>query len=69
MQTDKNTPGTYMRDVAENIQCLAEFPSGLTLFVTSSTINERGIEDMIRGHKGTLYMAGNRVRLLPEQYG
>ncbi|HYE30147.1 MAG TPA: Gfo/Idh/MocA family oxidoreductase [Methylomirabilota bacterium] len=67
VETDKNTPNTYMRDVPENIQCLAEFPSGLTLFVTSSTINERGIEDMIRGHKGTLYMAGNRVRLLPER--
>ena len=37
-QTDKNTPGTFMRTVPENVQLLAEFPSGLCLMVTSSTV-------------------------------
>ena len=67
INTDKNTPGTYMRTVPENVQLLAEFPSGLCLMVTSSTVNEQGIEDMIRGHHATLYFAGNRVALKPEK--
>jgi predicted dehydrogenase len=67
IQTDKNTPDTYMRTVPENVQLLAEFPSGLCLMVTSSTVNEQGIEDMIRGHHATLYFAGNRVALKPEK--
>jgi predicted dehydrogenase len=67
LQTDKNTPGTYMRTVPENVQLLAEFPSGLCLMVTSSTVNEQGIQDMIRGHHATLYFAGNRVELKPEK--
>lgn len=67
IQSDKNTPDTYMRTVPENVQLLAEFPSGLILMVTSSTVNEQGIEDMIRGHHATLYFAGNRVSLKPEK--
>lgn len=67
IHTDKKTPGTYMRNVPENVQLLAEFPSGLCLMVTSSTVNEQGIQDMIRGHHATLYFAGNRVELKPEK--
>ncbi len=65
--TDKNTPGTQMRDVPENIQLLAEFPSGLTLMIISSSVNEQGLQDMIRGHKATLYFAGSKVELRPEK--
>lgn len=67
IETDRNTPGTYLRTVPENVQLLAEFPSGLILMVTSSTVNEQGISDMIRGHHATLYFAGNRVELKPEK--
>lgn len=67
IHSDKNTPGTYYRTVPENVQLLAEFPSGLCLMVTSSTVNETGIQDMIRGHHGTLYFSGNRVELKPEK--
>ncbi|MBM3823051.1 MAG: Gfo/Idh/MocA family oxidoreductase [Verrucomicrobia bacterium] len=67
IHTDRLTPGTPERDVAESIQMLAEFPSGLTLIVASSTVNEQGFRDMIQGHKATLYMAGNRVQLTPER--
>ena len=67
VHTDKLTPGTPERDVAESIQMLAEFPSGLTLIVASATVNEQGFRDMIQGHKATLYMAGNRVQLTPER--
>lgn len=65
--TDKLTPGTYERDVPENVQLLAEFPSGMTMFVTSATVNEQGLPDMIRGHKATLTFGGNRVELKPER--
>ena len=65
--TDRNTPDTYMRTVPENVQLLAEFPSGLCLMVTSSTVNEQGLRSMMRGHHATLYFAGNRVELKPEK--
>ena len=67
IHTDKNTPDTYARTVPENVQLLAEFPSGLCLLVTSSTVNEQGLPDMIRGHHATLYFSGNRVELKPEK--
>jgi len=46
---------------------LAEFPSGLTLLMTSSTVNEQGLNSMMRGHHGTLYFGGDRVELKPER--
>jgi hypothetical protein len=46
---------------------VAEFPSGLSLIVTSSTINEQGLIPELRGHKGTIYLSGNRLELKPEK--
>lgn len=57
----------YERDVAEIIQLIAEFPSGYVMHITSSTINELGTQEVIRGHKANLTMAGNRVELRPER--
>ena len=59
--------GNPPRHVPENVQILAEFPSGYTLMVCSSTVNQTGTQEMIRGHKASLYMAGNRIELKPEQ--
>ncbi len=67
IHTDKNTPGTYERDVCETVQLMAEFPSGLNMLVVSSSVNEQGLPDMIRGHRATLYIGGNRVDLKPEK--
>jgi predicted dehydrogenase len=67
VHSDRNTPGTPERDCPEDIQVLAEFPSGLSLLVTGSTVNEHGLESVIRGHKATLYFGGNRVDLKPER--
>lgn len=67
VHTDKNTPGTPERDVPEIIQMIAEFPSGMVMHITCSTVNEVGAQEMIRGHKASLYMAGNRVELKPER--
>ena len=67
IMSDLNTPGTYVRTVPENVQLLAEFPSGLILMVTSSTVNEQGLPSVMRGHHATLYFSGNRVELKPEK--
>lgn len=66
-KTDRNTPGTYERDVDENTQLIAEFPSGMNMIVTSSTVNEQGWTDTIKGHKATIRLGGNRVDLKPER--
>lgn len=65
--TDRNTPGTPERDVPEIVQMIAEFPSGAVMHITSSTVNETGTQELIRGHKGNLYMGTNRVELKPEK--
>jgi predicted dehydrogenase len=67
IHTDKNTPETYMRTVPENVQLLAEFPSGYCILATSSTINEHGLPTVIRGHHANLFFSGNRVELKPEK--
>ena len=67
VETDKKTPGTYMRDVREIVQMIADFPDGMVMHITSSTVNEMGTQEMIRGHKATLTMQGNKVVLTPER--
>jgi predicted dehydrogenase len=67
IHTDQNTPGTPERDVPEMVSALFEFPSGYQLIVCSSTVNEQGLPDVIRGHHATLYIGGNRVDLKPER--
>jgi predicted dehydrogenase len=54
------------REVADTVHVLAEFAGGQTMYVYLSTVNEQGLEDMIRGHKATLRFGGN-VRLSPER--
>jgi predicted dehydrogenase len=65
--TDKLTPDTRIRDNPEIAQLIAEFPTGMVMNITSSTVNEVGTQEMIRGQKATLTMAGNRVELKPER--
>lgn len=70
LRTDKNTPGTYERDVDENVQVIIEFPSGFNLVVASATVNEYNMTETIRGHHGTLLMGGigaNKIELRPER--
>jgi len=67
VHTDKLTPGTPERDVPEIIQLIAEFPSGMVMHITSSSVNEQGTSEMIRGHMASLYMGGNKVELKPEK--
>src|SRR5690554_4603097 len=46
---------------------MAEFPSGLTMMITGSTVNEQGLGQVIRGHEATLYFSGNTLELRPER--
>jgi predicted dehydrogenase len=66
-ESDKGTAGTPPRDSAEIVQVIAEFPNGMTLNMTSSSVNETGTQEMIRGTKADLYMAGNKVELKPQR--
>jgi predicted dehydrogenase len=65
--SDKGTAGTPPRDSAEIVQVIAEFPNGMTLNMTSSSVNETGTQEMIRGTKADLYMGGNKVELKPQK--
>jgi predicted dehydrogenase len=69
VHTDKNTSGTPERDVAEHIQMIAEFPSGLLITITSSTVNDRSPGFAIYGHKATLELGnlGERLKLEPQR--
>src|SRR6266705_2660808 len=57
------------RDITDTTHLLAEFPSGLTFCVAGSTVNEQGLQDMIRGRKGTIYFSStaNDMELRPER--
>jgi predicted dehydrogenase len=55
------------RDVPDNTQVMAEFPSGFSMIVLGSTVNEQGLGQVIRGHEGTLYFSGSRLELRPER--
>ena len=54
------------RDVPDNTQVLANFPSGYSLMVLGSTVNQQGLPEMLRGHHGTLYFGSDKVDLKPE---
>lgn len=55
------------REVADTTMMTVDFPSGAMIFVAGATVNERGIEDMIRGQKGNLLFGGGKVQIVPER--
>ena len=57
-------------DCPEELELVAEFPSGLALMMVSSTVTWFGLPAVMRTHKATLLMSGNRVEVKPEkEYG
>ncbi|MDX2034859.1 MAG: Gfo/Idh/MocA family oxidoreductase [Blastocatellia bacterium] len=56
-----------LREVADTTMMMVEFPSGPMIYVAGSTVNERGIEDMIRGQKANLLFGGGKVQITPER--
>ncbi|MFN7948146.1 MAG: Gfo/Idh/MocA family oxidoreductase [Blastocatellia bacterium] len=55
------------REVADTTMMMVEFPSGVMLVLAGATVNERGIEDIIRGQKGNLLFGGGKVQVQPER--
>jgi hypothetical protein len=57
------------REITDSTYLMSEFPSGLTLVVMGTTVNEKGIEEVLRGRKATIYFSTgqNRVELKPER--
>lgn len=58
---------TTDRDVPDQTQLIAEFPSGLSFIVMGSTVNEQGLAEVFRGHEATMYMGSNALELRPER--
>ena len=62
--------GHYIDKEMENhdqVNLTVEFESEHTMIVAGSTDNEIGLETMIRGHKGTMYLNGRNVVIRPER--
>jgi predicted dehydrogenase len=55
------------REVADTHVLIVGFPSGVTLFLATTTSNERGVEDVIRGNRANLVLGGGKVLLEPER--
>ena len=56
-----------LRDVADATLLQVEFPSGAMIFLAGSTVNELGLEDVIRGQKANIYFGGGKVQIKPER--
>jgi len=64
------TGGHYVDKAMENhdqVNINVEFEREHTMIIAGSTCNEQGLETMIRGHHGTLYLGGRNVELRPER--
>lgn len=55
------------RDVAEATMLQVEFPNGAMIVLAGSTVNEYGLEDVIRGQKGNMFFGGGKVQVRPER--
>ncbi len=62
--------GHYVDKAMENhdqVNINVEFDSGQTMIIAGSTCNEVGLETMIRGHKGNIYLGGRNCVMRPER--
>lgn len=66
VQSDRNTPGARRREVPEFIRVDAEFPDGSMLCLTSSSVNEAGLPEVLCGYKASIWMRGSTVELKPQ---
>jgi len=51
----------------DQVNLTIEFETGHTMVVAGSTCNETGLETLIRGHKGNVFLGGNNVVMRPER--
>ncbi len=64
------TGGHYVDKAMENhdqVNLQIQFEKGHTLIVAGSTCNENGLETMIRGHQGTIYLGGGNCKMVPQR--
>ncbi|MDE0957464.1 MAG: Gfo/Idh/MocA family oxidoreductase [Planctomycetota bacterium] len=64
------TGGHYIDKAMENhdqVNLQIQFEKGHTLIVAGSTCNEMGLETMIRGHQGTIYLNGGNCKMVPQR--
>lgn len=54
------------RDVADATMMMVEFPNGEMIYLAGSTVNEQGLQDIIRFSKGTMYI-GDGFTVKPER--
>ena len=55
------------REVPDLTTLMVDFPGGPSMMLLGSTVNEQGLQDMIRGTKGTVYFGSNSVDVKPER--
>lgn len=55
------------REVADTTAAIVRFPSGAIINLVGSTVNEHGMEDVIRGQKANLLLGGTKVQVQPER--
>lgn len=51
----------------DNIHIAVQFETGHQMLVAGSTCNEAGLETMIRGHRGNIYLGGRHCEFRPER--
>lgn len=56
-----------MREVPDTFNLLADFASGHNLFVAGSTINDRGVDTVVRCHMGDLLLEGGNIEVRPQR--
>ncbi len=58
------------REVPDSVHVTAEMEGGWSFLFVGSTVNEQGLTEMVRGHKGSMYLAGKEPEVKPERpYG
>ena len=62
--------GHYIDKAMENhdqVNIEVQFEKGHTMIVAGSTCNEQGLETMIRGHEGNIFLNGAHCEMRPER--
>lgn len=65
--TDSDKGNGELRDVADTTFMTAEFAGGQLICLAGCTVNEQGLQDMVRGNMATLYYGGDKIQIRPER--
>ncbi len=55
------------REVSDSIAVIAEMEGGWTFNFVGATVNEQGLQEMVRGYKATMYLGGKEPEVKPER--